>query len=218
MLLYDNFDGESLDASLWDVILPTSSSSVSVQDGYLRSLNRGTITTKQEFSGPFAVSGKFRTPASWYDLTTITLRSSGLLPSSSSHDRVEGLAVEIWSDGNYITPWEVGSFSASALTPSAAFGVLGDNLIHTFLIEDTGTSFTVSINGVEIFTRSTSFSTGAKISFSSRERTSAVGSQPELTGQSDLLEIQIVPEPSLLSYVGLTTMVFAMARRRCKLD
>lgn len=214
VLFFDNFDGTTLDTSKWDVVLPTGVASVSVQDGFLRSLNRGTIVTKQEFSGPFVVSGKFRTPAAFYDLTTITLRSSGALPSIPSHDRLEGLAIEIWSDGNYVTPWEIGATGATALLPSSPFGTLADNAIHTFEIQDSGSSFTVSINGTEIFSRATSFSTGAKISFSSRERTTAVGSQPELTGQSDLLEIQVIPEPTSWSLLVAGVCGLACLRRR----
>ena len=215
VLFFDNFDGATLDTSKWDVVLPTGVASVSVQDGFLRSLNRGTVVTKQEFSGPFVVSGKFRTPAAFYDLTTITLRSSGSLPATPSHDRLEGLAIEIWSGGNYVTPWEIGATGATALAPSSPFGALTDNAIHTFEIQDTGSSFTVSINGTEIFSRATSFSAGAKISFSSRERTTAVGSQPELTGQSDLMEIQVIPEPSSISlFLAGGSALVAMRRRK----
>lgn len=214
VLFFDSFDGATIDETKWDIVLPNNvTSSISVQDGYLKSLNRGTVVTKQEFNSPYIVTGLFRTSALYYDLTTITLRSSGLLPSSLSWGLVEGIAIEIWSDGYYITPYEFGLNAGppSEYKPSIA---IEDNQIYSFQILDTGSTFSVSINNQEIFTRATSFSTGGKIGFSSREYNGTWND----TGRSDLLQIQVesVPEPStvLLSAAGLGGIAIMRKRKR----
>ena len=55
-LFNETFDGTSVDSSKWEVYLPFGSSSVGVQSGAFRSINRGTIVTKQDFNSPYILS------------------------------------------------------------------------------------------------------------------------------------------------------------------
>jgi len=213
ILLTDSFENGALDSSKWDVFLPNGNSSVSVQDGYLKAINRGTLISKNEFNSPYKISGSFRTQNLYYDLTTITLRSSGLLPSGVSWGLVEGIAIEIWSDGYYITPYQFGA-NAGSPTEYRPSVPIYDNVPYNFQIIDTGNTFSVIINDQLIFTEATTFTTGGKIAFSSRE--SWTNNGETTNGHSDLLAIQIesVPEPSALSLLAVGLGGLAMMRRR----
>ena len=199
VLFEDSFGGTSLDTSKWEVVLPFESSSVSVNNGYVLSQDRGQIITKQSFGFPYTLSGSFSSSFS-DDLIGVTLRTSGANLGRELWGAASGLGVGFWMAG-FINMGESGFDEIPGSRHSFAFEL---NQTYNFSIFDSGDSVTVKINGIEIMSVVTSYSTGSKIAFDSR--------QPG--GNVSYSNIQIVPEPSVLSLLAFGLSGLAMIRRR----
>jgi hypothetical protein len=97
VLLNDTFSGSSLDASLWQTILPNGSSSVTQSGGGLTTTARGILGSVAGFSGPLTLSGTF-TLLNDSEHFKIVLRSD--LTSTGSYDERTGLIVAFANDGD----------------------------------------------------------------------------------------------------------------------
>ena len=207
--LADSFDGSVIDASKWNVLLPFADSAVSLQNGFFKSLNRGTLTSVADFNQPYVISGTFRNNND-FSVFGLYLRSDGVRHPSDSFGGVGGIGVGFWGPANFYSPGKLTvtrvGFSGHLYNEPLAFE---PNRIYDFSILDTGTSLTLHIDGNKIFELPTLHSAGAKIGFSGRE--SIAGN----IGNSDLFQIQVavIPEPSSLSLL-LAGGALALARRR----
>jgi len=213
-LFSDNFDGAVLDANKWNTTAPFLDSTLSVQDGYLSSLNRGIAITKDGFSGGYTVSGSFSLN-SLYDIFNITLRSDGQITPSLSYGVVNGVTVGFWGGYGNGTPtgfgwvWadEYGTVNDGHLWTTDL--VIGEKTIRTFSIFDSGSSLTVSVDNQQLFSVATTFAPGDKIAVH------GTASGPNLNpGRVDIFDIQVVPEPSSFSLLLAGGVVFAAVRRR----
>jgi len=213
VLFSDSFDGAILDSSKWDVILPNANSQVFLQNGFLKSINMGTIVSKQKFNFPYTLSATFMMPTG-HDLTNITIRSDGVIDSRDPWRRVNGLNFEIWA-----SPWPAGNIFVERVPDDILAGThdgisaytrvgLTNNTIYNLRIEDTGNQVVVSLDGQQLFTTPTSFVSGAKISFSSRDFTEGQ------TGETRLYQLEVIPEPSSLSLLLAGGAVLMAGRRR----
>lgn len=209
LLLVDTFSGSTIDSAKWDQVIPFGNSSISVQDGYLKSVNRGTVVTKQSFQTPYVLTGTFRGLNDW-DLSAIILRTDGQITSGDTNGGLNGLAIgfhtppSIWSGGGLnITRSGIGLFYTFPLSFSP-------NQDYDFQITDYGTSISVNINGQDLFALNTDFSSGSKIAFLSREPQGAQQTE------SRLMQVQVtsVPEPSVLSLLAVGLGGLAIMRRR----
>ena len=209
----DTFDGSLINNSKWDVILPHGNSQISLQNGFLQSINMGTIVSKQSFSFPYTLYATFMMPTG-HDLTNITIRSDGAIDSRDPWRRVNGLNFEIWAN-----PWPAGNIFVERVPNDILAGNidgifqytrigLTNNIIYSLRIEDTGNQITFSLDGQQLFTTPTSFASGAKISFSSREFTEGQ------TGQTNLYYLEVIPEPTSLSLLLASGAVLMAGRRR----
>ena len=207
--LADSFDGASIDTSKWNVLLPFSDSAVSLQNGFFKSLNRGTLSSVADFSKPYVISGTFRNNND-FSVFGLYLRSDGIRHSNDIYGGIGGIGVGFWGPANFYSPGKLTvtrvGFSGHLYNEPLAFE---PNRIYDFSILDTGTSLTLHIDGNKIFELPTLHSAGAKIGFSGRE--SIAGN----IGNSDLFQIQVavIPEPSSLSLL-LAGGALALARRR----
>lgn len=224
LLFSDNFDGDAIDSSKWDVSLPFGSSSVAVQSGEFRSLNRGTIITKQEFTSPYILSGMLR-HSSYYDETTFYLRSDGQRETADIYGGRTGVAISFCS--NYVSYDENGNYSAGGIRINTngqnnfAYinRTLSPGIDYSFSIHDFGYGFSVEITGFDgspggspfgLIALGNHYSAGSKIALASRDNNSDISE----TGRTDLLEVQVsVPEPSSGSLLIAGGML-ALARRR----
>lgn len=213
-LLNETFDGTTVDSSKWEVYLPFGSSSVGVQSGAFRSINRGTIVTKQDFNSPYILSGTFR-HSSIYDVTTLYLRSDGQREASDVFGGMTGVGISFWSPYNF---YGVGDLHVYRSGISGAFASysqsFSSNIDYSFNILDTGDSLNIKVTGSDIapidWIVPISFSKGTKIALASRENTIHTSQ----TGITDFFEVQVsVPEPSSL-WLLLTGGAFALMRRR----
>lgn len=221
-LFYDSFLGSEIDSAKWNVVNPfggsgpdRSSVTAFTSGQFARSLNRGTLVPKQDYTSPYIVSGIFRT-ASVYDVTSIDLRTDGQVNPTNIYGGFNGLSVSFWSPANY---WGVGGihiYKSDSSEPFASTYALSfsPNIEYSFSILDTGSALTIDIAGSDISPFSwvvpTAFSAGSKIGFSSRHYN--LGQ----TGVTDFLEVQVsVPEPCSLS-LFVAGGAFALLSRRFK--
>jgi len=210
-LLQDSFDGNSLDVSKWNTLLPYSDSVVSVQDGLLRSISRGSVVTQSEFSdqisGPIMISGSFRL-ANAYSVFEVWLRSDGIL-IPGTYGWVGGINVGFWSSPNeWSTPGLKIGYSDSTpniFTDSITFN---PDQVYNFNITDGGSWISVDVDGVRRATLLTQFSTGDKVALMGRQNLFGQ------VGQVDVFGLQIVPEPSSLSLLALGGLALAFKKRR----
>ena len=210
MVLQDSFDGNSLDVSRWNTLLPYSDSVVSVQDGFLRSISRGAVVTQSEFSdqisGPIMISGSFRL-ANSFSVFEVWLRSDGILIPGNSNGWVGGIMVGFWSGPNY---WSSPGLKIgySDLTPNIFTDSITFNpdQVYSFKITDGGSWISVDVDGVLRATSLTQFSTGGKVALNGRQNLDGQ------VGQVDVFGLQIIPEPS--SFSLLLIGVAGLASRR----
>jgi len=218
-LFYDNFQGAEID-SKWSVVNPfigsgpeRSSVTAFTTGQFARSVNRGTLVPKQDYTSPYVVSGIFKT-ASLFDITSIDLRTDGQVNPANIYGGFNGLSVSFWSPANH---WGVGGIHIYRSDFSEPFAStyarsFAPNVEYTFFILDTLDALTINVTGSDMEPFSwvvpTTFSAGSKIGFSSRHY--LLGQ----TGVTDFLELQVsVPEPSSLSLL-LAGGAVALARRR----
>jgi hypothetical protein len=207
----DSFDGSSLDGSKWTTLSPYSDSVVSVQDGFLRTISRGTVVTQSEFSdqisGPIMISGSFRL-ANSFSVFEVWLRSDGIL-IPGTYGWVGGIMVGFWSGPNY---WSSPGLKIgySDLTPNIFTDSITFNpdQVYNFKITDGGSWISVDVDGVRRVTSLTQFSTGGKVALNGRQ------SLDGQVGQVDVFGIEIIPEPSSLSLLFLGGVVVALRRRK----
>jgi hypothetical protein len=210
MVLQDSFDGNSLDVSRWNTLLPYSDSVVSVQDGFLRSISRGAVVTQSEFSdqisGPIMISGSFRL-ANSFSVFEVWLRSDGILIPGNSNGWVGGIMVGFWSGPNY---WSSPGLKIgySDLTPNIFTDSITFNpdQVYSFKITDGGSWISVDVDGVLRATSLTQFSAGGKVALNGRQNLDGQ------VGQVDVFGLQIIPEPS--SFSLLLIGVAGLASRR----
>lgn len=207
VLFSDSFDGAVLDSSKWSTIFPFSGAELSVQGGFLRSNGRGTIVTKAGLNSPYTVKGSFSN-ANDFSVFEVWLRSDGITIPTSGEGWVGGIGISFWGGPNFWSSPGVkvglSDYSPNIFTDSTGFN---PNQTYEFIITDFGNRITLDVDGVRRFDVSTSFSTGNKIAFNSRQNLSGQ------LGQTDVFQIEIVPEPSTFSLL-LSGGALLMARRR----
>ena len=218
VLLSDSFGGGAIDSSKWDVYLPWALSSVSLQNGAMRSVNRGTIVTRQDFGFPYVFTGTFR-HSSIYDVTTLYLRSSGQRETTDFYGGMTGIGISLWSSFHPTFGGGNIHITRSGISGSFATYTLGlnPNIDYSFWIRDTGDALSVRVTGSDIspidWYVPIAFSAGSKIALASRENTI----HTTQTGILDLLEVQVaVPEPSSLSLLLAGSAVLMAGRRRIR--
>jgi hypothetical protein len=206
--LYDDFNGSTVDSTLWNVVLPYGQSGISQSGGTLTTTGRGTLETIAGFSSPYSISGRVKMNAS-VEHFEVTFRSN-LLPGYQSSDGREyyelmGLKFGFSMDGGQI------GISQFTETNAPLLAVANYNLVvgqfYDFTITDMGNLITVSINGTEVLSANTSFSTGNCVAFQSRE---FAGTSSSI----DFIQIASVPEPSSLGIVSFAAGIFICTRRK----
>ena len=204
VLLTDSFEGSTLDSAKWEALFPFSDSSISVQEGYLSSLNRGIILSKAQFVNPITVSGNFNLKYS-HSLFQIILRSDGQYTSDLPYGVVNGVTVGFMNGVVWVD--EYGISNVGHLWDD--YRNIGLDVFQSFSISDNGFEISVSLNGNQLFSVSTSFSPGSKVAFFGRENVYG----PDRT---DIGQIEIVPEPSSLSLLLVGGVVLMAGRRSNK--
>ena len=195
--LLDNFNGSTVDSSIWNVVLPFSQSQVSESGGYFTTTGRGTLETVAGFNSPYTVSGAVTLNSS-LEHFSVTLRSD-LQPGYQSTDgrqyyELTGLKAVFSMDGGEISLQEFTPTSATILADVSYSLSVGQT--YDFSITDTGSSISLAVNGSDLLSATTGYSTGDQIAFQSREFN-------DTSSSLDFVEIAAVPEPSSLAMVAV---------------
>lgn len=219
VLLTDDFGGSSVDSQKWLASTAIPGSSVTVADGYLNLVNRGVITSVQEFSSPIQIEGRFQFMNNPTSNFYIWLRSTGLGQPGI------GIKFEIQAE-----PWNpelrqisIGDYTGSpaswmenVLIYNHSNKIISLDTWYNFKVIDTGSEITLFFNDATSPTLSLSTvgSAGSKVSFFNREG-SAGGSSISEGGLTRFDSITIsVPEPSAFSLIAVGLGVVLRRRRR----
>jgi hypothetical protein len=214
----DSFNGNSLDSSKWKTLSPFSDSTVSVGNGGVNLVARGTIVTKTSFAAPYTLTGSFinqnNTAHSPYSVFLINFRSSGQILSSDPYGNLDGFQITLWPSS--ASPDPVGLrllYNQTSLIGLDNFHLNNAGHEYFFSLVDTGDSITFDIDGVRYFTYSSTLSSGTQIGFASRETMQFPGS--DYTGDVKINGVQVtssVPEPSSISLLMLGALGLACRR------
>ncbi len=178
VLLTDDFNNASVDLGKWSVILPYGGSSVIANGGVLTTTGRGILASVASFSAPYTITGTFIMHHEWEHFN-IVLRSDLSASSIGSSNERTGIIVTFVNDGNGISiqKFPAGSDGGAQLASTGGNGYpLTTGQSYSFSITDTGTSISVAVNGVNLISGNSTFSTGNHIAFYSREFSSTATS------------------------------------------
>ncbi len=182
VLLNDDFNGNSVDSSLWNVVLPFAQSQVTESGGYLTTTGRGILATVAGFNSPISVSGTviMNDANEHFETTLRTDLSINNTPEGVYHE-LTGVSVEFAPDGTF------GGISIQSFTPtnvtvlsqgSYSF-IVGQT--YNFTVTDDGNNITVAINGTPLLSATNTYTTGNKVAFYSREFPSTSSSLDSVT-------------------------------------
>jgi len=200
VLLSDSFEGSVIDSEKWNAIFPNENSSLSSLEGNLRSFNRGTLISRNEFSNSYIVSGIFKKSA-LLDAPSIVLMANGQIHSTG---KPVGFHL-VFSDHLYFLSHPESDSpphnNGLDLVEGPAFLPF---LNYNFQINVSDDQIAITIDGNQL------------VSFENRfgRKSGSVAFLNIGDGFSDLLELRVsVPEPSSLSLL-LAGGAVALSRRR----
>jgi len=202
-LLFDDFDGASVNTGLWNPSSPFSQSQVSQSGGRLILVGRGGLDSVQSFPLSIQLNGNFRFTGT-ADHLAISLRSTGEFANSFAERY--GIKVAFLQPDNtvHITQYQLdGSINVLAVEPYA----YAPNTDYEFRITDDGTTISLFMMGSLTPTAqaSSGYAPGNKISIYNRELASS---------QSEIGFINIVPEPQATVFVAMALSGLMFRRRR----
>jgi len=217
VLFSDDFGGSVVDSSKWNVSLPRVSSSVTENNGSLTLSDGAIMTTVQNFTAPYTLTGSFSYLGYNYaeNFFDIALRNNGLtspndvLGVGSNYYVPQGLNIfftypDYTHDNNNVLLLDMGATGTWTYV-AGGYAVTNYDSPNLFSITDNGSTISVELNGAQVFSAADSFQAGNQITIKS-------GSG---VGQFALVDfVQVIPEPSSLLLCGLSTLGLCSRRKR----
>jgi hypothetical protein len=149
-VLSDNFDGGTIDPTLWQTSEPFSDSSITEGGGYAIFENRGRIITVTNLPTAIDITGSFAFTGNIHDDFTILTRTDGITSNpSAEYDHGMKFALQIENDlGQTTNNVTIIRNSYPATSPVLATGTypLSLNTFYNFRITDDGTKLAFYIN------------------------------------------------------------------------
>lgn len=213
ILLYDNFDGTSVNTNLWNVVLPFSQSQISESGGALTTTGRGTLETVAGFNSPYVISGAVSLNSD-DEHFSVTLRSN-LQPGYQSTDGTQyyeltGIKAVFSMDGQEISIQEFTQTNWTMLADTNYSLSVGQT--YGFSIADTGSEIDLSVDGTNLLSAETCYATGDQIAFQSREFDDASSSISSVHITSLLNTLFATPTNSgnaiVLSFLTNTNVIY----------
>jgi hypothetical protein len=210
-ILYDDFNGSSINTSLWQTSTPFSDSSITESGGSAVFQNRGRIITINALPTVLDITGSFEFTGNIHDSFYVMTRTDGISTQPwGGFDHGIGFGFEIQNDlgqtANNI--WITDNdYSVSSADLTRGTYSLSLNTLYNFRITDNGNNLALYIGDLTtpLLTASDSSVYGNQVALNNREGTGggssiSAGSMVKL----DYLNIQAVPEPSTawLALVG----------------
>ncbi len=168
-VLSDDFNGMTVNTNIWNVILPFAQSQITESGGSLTMTGKGTLATVAGFNSPYEISGSVTLNNSLEHFSIVLRSDLSVWPPDAGYDEFTGINVVFSADGNQIS---IQQFDPSNQNPTF-LALTNFNISvgqpYNFKIIDTGTRISLAINGTTLLTGQSTFSTGNKIAFRSRE-------------------------------------------------
>ena len=165
-VLTDDFNDGAVDAEKWDIILPFGGSAISEANGVLTTAERGTLFTKEEMPANLEVTGSFQMNHA-SEHFKVVLRSDGNIVDSNNVAERKGISFAFSNDGDQISIWRQGPDEFEILAVKSYPLTTGQS--YSFRIVANGDSLSLSVNGTEELTTSSSYSSGNLVGIYSRE-------------------------------------------------
>lgn len=165
-LLTDDFTGTTINTSKWSTILPQNGASVVQSNNSVTTSTRGILASVGQFTGQIIISGTV-TMLSPIEHFNIAFRTDLSGQNGNAAADRSGVFVSFSNDGKQISIQQTGANTTVNLPVASYPFVTGKP--YSFTITDTGSVITLSINGVQQITGTTSYRIGNNIAFYSRE-------------------------------------------------
>jgi hypothetical protein len=204
-LLHDDFNGTSIDTSLWQVSTPFANSSMTESGGNAVFENRGRLLSVASLPTSLDITGRFEFTGNVHDQFQVVLRTNGATTNPSAEfDNGIHFKFAIESDtgdtSNQVYISDLSYPNPEVVLATGTFS-LSLNTFYNFRITDNGTNLALYINDLAhpFLTATDSNSYGSQLGLYNREGNGSI-SAGSIT-QLDF--INVVPEPSSLSLLVL---------------
>lgn len=202
--IVDNFNDGVIDTTKWQVLLPFGNSQILENNGYVQSISRGVLGTKDDVDTNIQISGKFMFVA---QDPKISFRSN--LSSWDGYGERTGITIAFGLGGQNIRiegRWGDGSSGTIGVERPYTWQ---SGIYYDFQIVDDGNNIEVFINGSSAVSGFTNQRMGNKVGFFGNE-------MGGMTAQFDDISIQALPEPSSLSLLlaGGTVLIVGKPRKK----
>lgn len=199
-LVFDDFSGASIDTGKWSTILPSAGASILQGGGVLTTSGRAILATASEYPTPYLIAGSF---TMLNDLEHFKIATRTDLSASSFSERA-GILFAFSNDGNQISIQRYTSAADWSLLALASF-TLTTGETYSFDILDTGNQVMLAVNGVELLSVASTYSTGGHIAFYSREFSGSSTSidQVSISSVSDEASTAMLLAFSLILVLGV---------------
>ncbi len=213
--LRDDFDGASVDASLWTTSLPFPSgifgpSALNEAGGSLTFVNRGTLITKEAFSA-VDITGRFTITGEQSDKFKIVLRTDGSFCEPYA-ESANGIAVRFGHIGYnaYNVEFEQRETPSNGIALANAVYPIALNTAYDFRITDDGSTIDFYIGDLDtpLLSATTAVDSGDRIVIYNGQNLAG----PNRTTALDF--IQIVPEPAAATLICFGLLGMSLRRRR----
>lgn len=211
--LYDNFNGSSINSSLWTIYNPPDGSpSVTEANGNANFINGSTLITVSSFSDAI-VSGSFQITGDNDGNFNIMLRSDGTSFDSHWEEPSSGIQMVFYSSSN---PSQTPSLRIIDRTTQTVLAYASPDIdmdtYYNFLITDSGSQINVFLGDSNnpIISAQTTLSYGNKIELFNRSQIDWWG--PQHSAELDYVTISEVPEPSTFCLFGLSALLLGWKR------
>jgi hypothetical protein len=175
LTLCDNFNGTSLNTSLWQISDPFSSSSVTETGGNAVFDNRGRLITQGNYPVPVVINGAFTITGADTDEFKVVIRTDGTFVNDQFEESADGFMI-FFRSSSYFASNEVGIQEIGGTAFSGWTGTLNVNTEYQFWIVDDGTNISVflgdPITPKAILSSTDSF--GSKVVLYNREQVGSI--------------------------------------------
>ncbi len=219
-LLVDDFNDGSIDPAKWDTVEPFTDSHLREENGYLEVEDSGRITTVNEFTEPYQVSGSIQLSNNAKNNSKIVLRTDG----AQYFSEVQGVALQIGVlKDSGAAQGQLALFTIGASGEDQAISEVNYTLAldtwYDFSIVDDGSKIDVFFDGAmtPTITLATAWAgVGDKISFYNREGSGNGSSiSNDGLGRLDSFTVSTVPEPSTYAAIlGLLSLGIVNLQRK----
>jgi hypothetical protein len=218
-LVFDDFNGVSIDTGLWQTSNPFGDSSITSSGGNAVFTNRGRLLSVSEFPISLDITGRFTITGSVHDQFKILTRTDGVSTNPFGEFDI-GINFyfsnqnDIGSTSNNIGIARNGYPGSSPIITSGTFGI-DINTAYDFRITDDGTNLALYINNLTtpVLTAVDSTVIGNRIGIYNREGSSG-GSSISNGSVIKLDYLHAVPEPSQAIFGAFSIIALFLRRSR----